>query len=99
MIAGKSVSYFNPVSEAFKKPLKIFVLSGRGINLASHAIFLFLFIVSSTSRILFISSELPEVVKCCDRVLVLRDRNIIGELVGDEIEESNIMKTIAGGAR
>jgi len=49
--------------------------------------------------ILFISSELPEVVKCCDRVIVLRDRNIIGELVGNEIEESNIMKTIAGGAR
>ncbi|AGF58451.1 MULTISPECIES: sugar ABC transporter ATP-binding protein [Clostridium] len=48
--------------------------------------------------ILFISSELPEVVKCCDRVIVLRDRNVIGELSGDEIEEGNIMKTIAGGA-
>ena len=48
--------------------------------------------------ILFISSELPEIIKCCDRVIVLRDRNVIGELTGDEIEEANIMKTIAGGA-
>lgn len=46
--------------------------------------------------IIFISSELPEIVKCCDRVIVLRDRNVIGELVGDEIEESSIMSTIAG---
>ena len=45
--------------------------------------------------IIFISSELPEIVKCCDRVVVLRDRNVIGELVGDEIEEASIMKKIA----
>ena len=48
--------------------------------------------------ILFISSELSEVVKCCDRVVVLRDRNVIGELTGDKIQEESIMKTIAGGA-
>lgn len=47
--------------------------------------------------ILFISSELPEVVRCCDRVFVLRDRKIIKELVGDGIQEANIMKAIAEG--
>ncbi|WP_420808459.1 sugar ABC transporter ATP-binding protein [Clostridium manihotivorum] len=47
--------------------------------------------------IIFISSELQEMVSCCDRVLVLRDRKIIGELVGEEIQESTILQTIAEG--
>jgi simple sugar transport system ATP-binding protein len=47
--------------------------------------------------IIFISSELQEMVSCCDRVLVLRDRRIIGELVGEEIQESTILQTIAEG--
>lgn len=73
----------------------------RGIDIGAKGEIteLILALAKQGMTILFISSELPEVVKCCDRVLVLRDRNIIGELVGDEIEESNIMKTIAGGAR
>lgn len=47
--------------------------------------------------ILFISSELKELVNCCNRVLVLRDKKIVGELNGNEISESNIMKSIAEG--
>jgi simple sugar transport system ATP-binding protein len=47
--------------------------------------------------ILFISSELKELVNCCDRILVLRDRRIIGELNREEISEQNIMSTIAEG--
>ena len=45
--------------------------------------------------ILFISSELEEVVRCSDRVVVLRDRKKIGELDGAQIEEHQIMHTIA----
>ena len=44
---------------------------------------------------LFISSELEEVVRCADRVAVLRDRVILKELLGEDIRESAIMKTIA----
>jgi galactofuranose transport system ATP-binding protein len=47
--------------------------------------------------ILFISAELEEMVACCDRVIVLRDRNKIGELKGDEMSESRIMDMIAEG--
>lgn len=47
--------------------------------------------------ILFISSELKELVNCCDRIVVLRDKQIIGELNHDEITEQNIMETIANG--
>jgi simple sugar transport system ATP-binding protein len=46
--------------------------------------------------ILFISSELEEVVRGCQRVVVLRDRTKVGELTGKEIDEHVIMHTIAG---
>ncbi|MDA3899684.1 MAG: sugar ABC transporter ATP-binding protein [Spirochaetes bacterium] len=45
--------------------------------------------------ILFISSELDEVVRCSDRIAVLRDRHKIAELCGDDISSSTIMYTIA----
>jgi len=46
--------------------------------------------------ILFISSELQEVVRSSSRVVVLRDRAKVGELTGEEISEANIMHVIAG---
>jgi len=48
--------------------------------------------------IVFISSELEEVVRDSHRVVVLRDRKKVGELTGDEIDLAAIMKTIAGHA-
>ena len=47
--------------------------------------------------ILFISSEMAELVRNCDRILVLRDGKIMGELTGQEISEKSIMETIATG--
>jgi simple sugar transport system ATP-binding protein len=46
--------------------------------------------------ILFISSELEEVVRDSQRVVVLRDRAKVGELSGSEINEQSIMQAIAG---
>ena len=46
--------------------------------------------------ILFISSELEEVARDSQRVVVLRDRAKVGELSGKQITEENIMRTIAG---
>ena len=48
--------------------------------------------------ILFISSELEEVVRGCQRVVVLRDRAKVGELAGDAISEEAILHTIAGSS-
>jgi len=45
--------------------------------------------------ILFISSELDEVVRCSTKIMVLRDRRKIKELSGADISESVIMHTIA----
>jgi len=46
--------------------------------------------------ILFISSELEEVVRDSHRVVVLRDRRKVCELAGGQIDLSAIMKAIAG---
>jgi len=48
--------------------------------------------------ITFISSEIEEMVRTCSRLIVMRDRNIVGELRGSEVTQDNIMHTIAGGA-
>ncbi|MNL64841.1 Xylose import ATP-binding protein XylG [compost metagenome] len=46
--------------------------------------------------ILMISSELPEVVGMSDRVYVMHEGSIVGELGGGEISQENIM-TLATG--
>jgi simple sugar transport system ATP-binding protein len=48
--------------------------------------------------ITFISSELEEMVRTCSRLIVMRDRNIVGELSGGEVTQDNIVHTIAAGA-
>ncbi|MCC6970405.1 MAG: sugar ABC transporter ATP-binding protein [Phycisphaerales bacterium] len=45
--------------------------------------------------VLFISSELPEVVRTCSRVSVLRDRRTVAELSGDSLTEERVMEAIA----
>ncbi|MGK0469132.1 sugar ABC transporter ATP-binding protein [Clostridium sp.] len=70
----------------------------RGIDIGakSEIMKLVIRLASEGMTIIFISSELQEMVRCCDRVLVLRDRMIIRELIGEEIQEQTIMETIAG---
>ena len=45
----------------------------------------------------FISSEIEEMLRTCSRLIVMRDRNIVGELRGEELTQGNVMRTIAGG--
>ena len=47
--------------------------------------------------ITFISSEIEEMLRTCSRLIVMRDRRIVGELSGDELTQAQVMKTIAGG--
>ncbi|HZK02304.1 MAG TPA: ATP-binding cassette domain-containing protein, partial [Anaerovoracaceae bacterium] len=44
----------------------------------------------------FISSEIEEMLTTCSRLIVMRDRNIVGELKGKEMTQAKIMHTIAG---
>ena len=46
--------------------------------------------------ITFISSEIEEMVRTCSRLIVMRDRKIVGELKGVQVTQENIVRTIAG---
>ncbi|MEM9080525.1 MAG: sugar ABC transporter ATP-binding protein [Verrucomicrobiota bacterium] len=45
--------------------------------------------------IVFISSEMEEVVRVCQRVMVLRDREVVGSLAGREVTEDAVIELIA----
>ncbi|MBO5170103.1 MAG: sugar ABC transporter ATP-binding protein [Oscillospiraceae bacterium] len=45
----------------------------------------------------FISSEIDEMLRTCSRLMVMRDRKLVGELSGDDLSQTKIMATIAGG--
>jgi len=46
--------------------------------------------------ILFISSELPEVLRVSDRMVVMRDRKACGEYRRGELDETSVLRVIAG---
>lgn len=48
------------------------------------------------TSVLVFSSELPELVSLCDRVLIMRSNRLVGELIGEEITEDNAMTLAAG---
>jgi len=56
------------------------------VNLAEHG-----------KTVMFISSEIDEMLRTCSRMIVMRDCVKVGELSGAEITQENIMKSIAGG--
>jgi ABC-type sugar transport system ATPase subunit len=54
-------------------------------------------IASEGISVLLISSEVVELIRNCDRVVVIRDGEKAGELLDDAINEENIMAAIAKG--
>lgn len=72
----------------------------RGIDVGSKAeIRKLIFDLAATGiSILIISAELEEIVQCCSRIIVLRDRVKIGEVTGEGMRENVIMEMIAKGA-
>ncbi len=46
--------------------------------------------------VLFISSEIDEMMRCCQRMVVLREREKTGELAGQDLTETRLMRAIAG---
>ena len=43
--------------------------------------------------VIFISSEFPELVGICNRVIVMREGRIVGEFEGDAISESALVES------
>lgn len=48
--------------------------------------------------VLMISSEIAELERNCDRIIVMREGKVIDELVGDNISQDRVMETIARGS-
>lgn len=69
----------------------------RGIDVGAHAEIIALIkrLCKEGISLLVISSELAEIVDYSDRVIVLRDRQQVKELIGEDINENAIMKAIA----
>ncbi len=69
----------------------------RGIDVGAHAEIVALIrrLCKQGLALLVASSEFDELVSVSDRVAVLRDRNKVGEISGDEITRENIINTIA----
>lgn len=73
--------------------------STRGIDVGTKVEIqkLILQLASEGVAVTFISSEIEEMLRTCSRLIVMRDRQIVGELTGSEITQDNVMRTIAGG--
>jgi monosaccharide-transporting ATPase len=52
----------------------------------------------SGMSLLFISSELPEVLRCSDRIVIMRDRAACGEFRRGDLDETTVLHAIAGEA-
>ncbi|MDD9265445.1 sugar ABC transporter ATP-binding protein [Paenibacillus sp. GCM10023248] len=80
---------------------KLFILDEptRGIDIGAKAEIqkLVLSLAHKGMSVLFISSELEEVLRVSERIVVLRDRKKVKEMSGEEISQRNVMKAIAGG--
>jgi len=71
----------------------------RGIDIGTKVEIqkLVLKLASEGMSVTFISSETDEMLRTCSRLIVMRDRKVVGELSGDDLSQTKIMETIAGG--
>ncbi|MDY3887618.1 MAG: sugar ABC transporter ATP-binding protein [Agathobacter sp.] len=71
----------------------------RGIDIGTKTEIqkLVLKLASEGMAVTFISSETDEMLRTCSRLIVMRDRRVVGEIEGEELTQNNVMKTIAGG--
>ena len=46
--------------------------------------------------LVFISSEMPEILRVCHRIVVLRDRRKVAEMANEHLSEADIFRVIAG---
>ena len=71
----------------------------RGIDVGTKVDIqkLVLKLASEGKSVTFISSETDEMLRTCSRLVVMRDRQVVGELSGEDLTQNKIMSTIAGG--
>lgn len=86
-----------------KDDLEVLILDEptRGIDVNSKAE-IYRLIATIAERgvaVLVMSSEMPELLQLCDRILVMRDGRLVNEFRHDEATQENLMTSALGGAR
>lgn len=73
----------------------------RGIDIGTKAEILKIVIelAKQGMGVIFISSEIDEMLRCCGRMVILRDMKKVMELKGKEISQAAVMHHIAGGEK
>lgn len=71
----------------------------RGIDIGTKIEIqkLVLKLASEGMSVTFISSETDEMLRTCSRLIVMRDRKVVGELESSDLTQNKVMETIAGG--
>ncbi len=71
----------------------------RGIDIGTKVEIqkLVLKLASEGMSLTFISSETDEMLRTCSRLIVMRDRRVVGELSDEDLTQGKVMETIAGG--
>jgi ribose transport system ATP-binding protein len=77
----------------------IFDEPARGIDIAAKAEVFALIgqLASQGKAVILISSYLPELLNMCDRILVMKDGRVVGELTQDEFSEERIAELATKG--
>ncbi|MBN2628302.1 MAG: sugar ABC transporter ATP-binding protein [Spirochaetales bacterium] len=70
----------------------------RGIDVGTKAEIqkIMISLADGGMSVVFISSEIDEMMRCCERMVVLKDRAVVCELSGETLTESRVMQSIAG---
>nr|WP_319475090.1 sugar ABC transporter ATP-binding protein [uncultured Sphaerochaeta sp.] len=73
----------------------------RGIDVGTKVEIqkLVLNLASKGMSLTFISSEIEEMLRTCSRLIVMKDREIVGELRGTDLTENDVMNVIAQGGK
>ncbi len=72
----------------------------RGIDIGAKAEIqrLMLEMCGEGVSVIFISSELDEIIRCSNRIIIMRDREKVAEVNGESCTQQDILKIIAEGA-
>jgi galactofuranose transport system ATP-binding protein len=78
---------------------RMLILDTRGIDVAAKAEIMgrVMELCDEGMAIVFISSEVDEVLRYSDRIAVMRDRRKVGEMASSEADEQAVFQMIAGG--
>jgi len=88
--------WFNTNGEIF-----IFDEPTRGIDVgAKQEIYqIMMNLLKEGKAIIMVSSDMPEIVSMSDRIMVMKDGRIVGELTKEEVSEENILEYSIGGKK